>query len=106
MAFHPSSALLEFRSLRMGLKVHPFFLSDGWASAMVLHRHRRTAASICLATTMGGSVLSSMVLPLSVVRFVASITVQPTRSRVSKRAAAGPVATLQGLRDSVTLVLA
>ena len=29
VAFHPSSALFELRSLRMGWKVHPFLHSDG-----------------------------------------------------------------------------
>ena len=106
MAFHPSSARFELRSLSTGSKAHPLVLSEGWASAAFLHRHLRTAASISLATTMGGSVPSSMPRPLSVVMYVALCTVQPTRSRVSTKAAAGPVATLQGLEDSVTLVLA
>ena len=58
------------------------------------------------ATTMGGSAVSSMWRPRSVVTLVASITVQLTRSSVSIRAAAGPLATLQGRTDSVTRVLA
>ena len=51
MAFQPSPLLFELIGLKIGSKLAPSSGKDGWAAARFLHRHRLTAASVCLATT-------------------------------------------------------
>ena len=82
--FHPSSERLELRSLRTGLKVAPDCFREGCTSAKFLHRQRLTAASMHLATTMGGSTRRCSVLPVSVTRQEVLLTTHPTRSKVQR----------------------
>ena len=106
LLFQPSSVRFDPRSLNTGLKEHPTSLREGWASTMLLHLHRLTAASMHLATTIGGSTLRSSVLLVSLTKLDALLTFQPTLSSVQRSAAAGPVTMLQGRADFVILPLA
>ena len=106
LLFQPSSFLLEPSSLSTGLKQHPDCLRDGWMSAMLLHLHRLTAASMHLATTTGGSTRRSRVLPVSVISLEVDMTFQSTLLSVQRSAAAGPLTTLQGRAELMTLSLA